>query len=143
MTDTVNRDVLRLPDFDDTDATESFIGLLEAQSTRHGVKKLLGHCEAILGYKEKIAQNIELAERALLVVNGIRTPLQAEKDKARSYRVTAEKFYETLSTAELSALCRAFKIEVSTVGDMRNALINYYVTARLSSFSDLERYELK
>lgn len=130
MADTVDREVLSLPDFDDTEATKSFIGLLEAQSTRHGVKKLLGHCEAILGYKEKIAQNIELAEKALLVVNGIRTPLQAEKDKERSYRATAEKFYSTLSDIELTRLCEAFELYCGIHDDLKQVLINHYVEHR-------------
>ena len=130
MADMVDREILRLPDFDDADATESFIGLLEGQSTRHGVKKLLGHCEAILGYKEKIDQNIELAEKALLVVNGIRTPLQAEKDRERSYRATAEKFYNTLSDIELTRLCEAFDLDCGIHDDLRQVLIDYYVEHR-------------
>ena len=104
MADTVSREILQLPDFDDSEAAQAFVDQLMRIHTSHGVKKLLSHCEAILSYKERIADNLAAAERALLVVNGIRTPLQSIKDKARSYRATAEKFYSTLTQRELSIL---------------------------------------
>jgi hypothetical protein len=107
------RDILTLPDFDDVKAATVFLATLEGQSKRHGVKKLLSHSEAILRHKGKVIQETELAERALLVVNGKRTPLQTIKDKTRHTRSNAEKFYSTMSTDELLQLCIGLNIEVA------------------------------
>jgi len=92
---------VELPDLKDCSAVEQFMATLKGQTHLHGVRKLLGCCEQILRHTDFIRRFERKAALAVQVVNGVRTPLQAEKDHERSLRVIAQKFYSSLNYATL------------------------------------------
>lgn len=121
-----------LPDLGDSKAVEAFIAPLRKWTHQHGVKRLIEACEQIVRHTAFVQRFTGEAERAAMVVNGNRTPLQVEKDQERSKRAIADKFYRSLSYESLKEECAFFDVpynmsSLSSYDDIITALVTAHI----------------
>lgn len=128
--------LITLPDFDNSEGLSAFMTMLQRQTHRHGVRRLLEAIEKYLYHKKLQADWLEKIAVAVQVVNGIRTPLQVVGDKERVWTRTAYNFFSSLNDKQLEKQAEFYEVEVKEREGLIRDLVEIYVEDKKSAVLD-------
>jgi hypothetical protein len=133
--------LLSLPDFTSEDSIEQFYTELQSHGDRHGTRKLRESVESYILHRDLTNRRLEEAQKALLVVNGIRTPEQVKRDVIKTLTRRARLYYESITDKALSQHCIMYHLyydDYPSREECINALVDKHVADEMKKRSKEE-----